>query len=68
MGEDNISYLEEFSIKSDYYPDNIIFNSTNTYIAISLVLSLTDHTNTASSIEIFEYKELSKTATQNAKK
>ncbi len=72
MGDDEISYQEEFSIKSDYYPDNIIFNNVNNYIAISLVLAvtLTDNTNpsTSSCIEIYEYKDSWKTATQNSKK
>ena len=72
VGEDDIAYQEEFSIKSDYYPDNIIFNNVNSYIAISLVLvvTLTDNTNTSTSscIEIYENKDSWKTTTQNGKK
>lgn len=33
---------EEFSIKNDYYPDNIVFSSANNYLALSL-MQITSH-------------------------
>lgn len=72
LKDNSLQYFETFSVKSDYYPDNIAFCSTNNnLLAVSLVLNthMTEYNNNTvtnnmsaltspvgTCIEVYEYK------------